>query len=50
MVILLVGIGLSCKKQPAYARSKDHLRATPTVHDLAETASTISLKHRPRSR
>jgi len=30
--------------------SVDHLRAPPVVHDLAETASTIRLKRRPRSR
>ncbi|MDH4393961.1 MAG: hypothetical protein QE285_21370 [Aquabacterium sp.] len=37
-------------KAASLCRSKDHLRTTPIVHDHAETASTIRLKRRPRSR
>ena len=37
------------RKNGQHAYGQDHPRATRIVHDQAETASTISLKQRPRS-
>jgi hypothetical protein len=41
---------LEPQKAASLCRAENHLRATPIVHDDVETASTIRLKRRPRSR